>query len=56
MVLLVKLFIDKRSDFAVRLAVLDCINESLKDLSEDQVSKAGTRERDCLLTFISLDQ
>lgn len=37
-VLLVKLSVDKRSNFAVRLAVLDCINESLKDLSDDQVS------------------
>ncbi|KAJ9093244.1 hypothetical protein QFC19_008450 [Naganishia cerealis] len=33
--LLVKLSIDKRSDFTVRKAVLDCINESVKDLSED---------------------
>ncbi|KAJ9091873.1 hypothetical protein QFC21_007071 [Naganishia friedmannii] len=42
-VLLVKLSVDKRSDFAVRLAVLDCINESLKDLSEDQLMTIASK-------------
>lgn len=36
--LLVKLAIDRRSDFVLRRAVMDCINEALKDASEEMVS------------------